>query len=827
MGSKDINIKFKGDSSNFDKSLKNVAKSVDSVANQIKKSSIVSLATSFNNVSRASNIVKQSLKKVNDTIKELEEAYRNQIKAEKQLEVAAQNNPYLDHDSVRQLEDYASHLQSISTVGDEQLIPMMAQLASAGRTQEEIQNIMSAALDLSASGMMSLDTAVSQLNKTFSGSTGQLGNQISTIKNLTEEQLKNGEAVKIIAEQFKGMAEETALATGSSEQLKNSVGDLKEEMGAVFEESAKPMRRFFTEAFSNIAGMLSQLRKTREDVELMLEAIKRIQEGKGTLEDFEMISSGAESLINKNLDKIDALQAKYDALSERKKKGTLGKKYLAEIQELEAQIDNYIVIIENSNENIQKKQTEALWNLVEEAKNAESVSAKQTILLQAQAYETKLKNSKDYKKAILTIQDDITSTELQNEMKSALAAEEAYEKKIAAYKEEIKQRKEIGETISDEDAILGEIQVRQKGLFELVEKYSMLDWNSKEVKEYAEEISNLYTLLQNGKNTTPETKEKLDSEFQQLKFDAESLLLRANSFVGTEESLLSDQITREIAALEEYMGTLNKTGKAYEELASKKKALEDLSDAVKVQEVKDKVAEITDVIVNYTEKFAEISNGITDIIRKNNEDQTNAELTELSEQYTQGIISYEEYCEKKGELNKKAAQEEYKLKMWEWTSSLLQATANIAQGIAASLKVGMPAGAILAALTGAAGAVQIAAITANKPKAPSFATGGIVPGTSYSGDKVQANVNSGEMILNAQQQANLWKAANSNNTGSGAVVNMPITIENNTNASVKTSLNHKGLKVIIDDIVNTSMNQGTYNDSMNQAKNVSQGVRYL
>ena len=41
-----------------------------------------------------------------------------------------------------------------------------------------------------------------------------------------------------------------------------------------------------------------------------------------------------------------------------------------------------------------------------------------------------------------------------------------------------------------------------------------------------------------------------------------------------------------------------------------------------------------------------------------------------------------------------------------------------------------------------------------------FEQGGIVPGTSYSGDKVVARVNSGEMILNRSQQRRLWQMAN-------------------------------------------------------------------
>ena len=63
----------------------------------------------------------------------------------------------------------------------------------------------------------------------------------------------------------------------------------------------------------------------------------------------------------------------------------------------------------------------------------------------------------------------------------------------------------------------------------------------------------------------------------------------------------------------------------------------------------------------------------------------------------------------------------------------------------------------IAAVT-ALGAVVASAISSVKSQ--KFANGGIVGGSSFTGDRVTAQVNSGEMILNKTQQANLFKMAN-------------------------------------------------------------------
>ena len=73
----------------------------------------------------------------------------------------------------------------------------------------------------------------------------------------------------------------------------------------------------------------------------------------------------------------------------------------------------------------------------------------------------------------------------------------------------------------------------------------------------------------------------------------------------------------------------------------------------------------------------------------------------------------------------------------------------------------------IAAITAAFASVVSTIKAAAAPPAPKFAQGGIVPGSSFSGDNVIARVNSGEMILNNRQQANLLKIANGSQTNSG------------------------------------------------------------
>jgi hypothetical protein len=91
----------------------------------------------------------------------------------------------------------------------------------------------------------------------------------------------------------------------------------------------------------------------------------------------------------------------------------------------------------------------------------------------------------------------------------------------------------------------------------------------------------------------------------------------------------------------------------------------------------------------------------------------------------------------------------------------------VEEGSALAIGLG-PAGLPLSFAMKALGYASIGAVMGQTIGA--FANGGIVPGSSYSGDNLTANVNSGEMILNAAQQRQLWNVANNGTASSGAGV---------------------------------------------------------
>ena len=178
-----------------------------------------------------------------NALRESVRAFAQQEAAERSLEAALGRTS-------QSLLDQASALQKVSLFGDEAIIVQQAFLASLEFSEEQIRKIIEASIDLSAATGISLESAVRNTAKTFSGLAGELGELIPQLRELTAEQMKAGDAVKLISELFGGLAEEeTKTLSGQVIQLQNAFGDLSEKFG----------ERFLAKSVRNLTSALKEL----------------------------------------------------------------------------------------------------------------------------------------------------------------------------------------------------------------------------------------------------------------------------------------------------------------------------------------------------------------------------------------------------------------------------------------------------------------------------------------------------------------------------------------------------------------------------------------
>lgn len=921
----EVRIGTKIDESGLDKGIKSVNQKLSGMGKSSAAKGIANIGSSIAKIGVASGAAVLAVSKAAAAIKGLSAAYNTQATAEAQLASAAENNPYLTGESVRALKDYASRMQGISAVGDEEILPLMAQLAAAGRTQSEIQRIMSASLDVSASGAMSLESAVRNLNKTFSGLSGELGESVPQVKELTAEQLKNGEAVEVIAQRYRGMAKAVADGTGGWKKFQNSLGDFKEVLGSGLAKAQNAAGNVLSGFFDALAA---KIKGAKNEAKLLNEELAAIG-GMGNSGNSAQLRSELETL-NGTLETLSSIRATKSGKGDfLKSVRTDAKNAEAELAKAEKEMKKFQKDAESWRQKAEYEQTAsriagggvgAATDRTAEALNdaEKKLASAEKTLADAKARYSEARAAADdaeksfdnmrevfstkYKGSYSALDRDIEATTQKiNEMSAALekATDTDREKEAARTAEEARKKaddyaresnarlqeslaaleaeaKAKGEAVSAQDkynvylqsyidlltktegAIREGYPVEQKRLEQLKEARKAVDEAADAEKKLAAAIQ--FTQAASdaigsaSRSLTPA--EELEEEIRQLddikaKIEAmseaevaaaqagedaqlskaeliaglneaerQATLAKVDAITATEQGWWDKHASRQQELLEMKQTITREMFKTDEEYYAALQALDESYAASRKQQFADLATEIK----GYTDQAVSIMQDASNLMLETVKNQATAEQAELELKYRKGEISEEEYNKKVAESKKKAAKEQYKIQMWQWSASILQATANIAQGISAALTQIPPASYLMAAATTAAGAVQIASIIASKPVPPSFAGGGIVPGNSYSGDRVRANVNSGEMILNAAQQRSLWEAANGRGAGGGA----NIVIHNSASNVVRAQpqITKDQIEILIDARVNDSLKNGRYDSSLNMAQQGMGGDYY-
>lgn len=840
---KEVNTKFNANTKDAQNNIDKLSASLNKLGKEAKNDSVSKLGNAWK---RTSNTIKSAglgaviaaevklLKQELQAIKDTAEAFNVQLRAETKLAQAAKNNPYMDGTGVKRLEEFAGQLQSISDYGDEELIPMMTELVASGRTEAQVMDIMSASIDVAAGSGKSLQSVIDMLNKSYTGEAGKLSTLSAETKNLTKEQLQNGEAVRILAEQYKGISEEATKATGSAKQLEMAQGDLAESWGKVTKPAYDAWNNFWLQQTKNAQNFASKLNGALEKASQTW-----------------VIGGGYR--LNKERVK-DVIAESKDVKDSR---GYFG--YVAETRGDE-ELNNLI----NYLSNLKKRKAEE--NELLKALQLEQAHRQRTVEVEAAYAAAREKVSKLNKEELVTLKEaelargaevkDIALKEVAIEELAKREAEEArfqselldkYNETVAAQEKELAIRKQAGTQITQEDELRKMLNTKLEAYVKFIKDGG--DTTSSAAVKIRAEIKKMSADLATMEEAEKARLEAEKEEERRVKAIADQLnamndkVLKlkesANELInGPQEVKLSDTIQQTIDALEVEAEALDHESAAYAEYIEKLKELKEL--LPQVQEAEEKAAQghgrtidnVNSVMSQITDSMQSLTNSISQISQTalseaNRQYDKDAKALEL--QLDKNIISYDEYLEKKDQLDKEAAQKEYKIKMAEWSMNLAMATAQAAQAVVNALASGTPPVNVINATTaGLLGAAQLIAIAGAKPRAPSFSTGGFLTGNSYHGDKIAFNGNAGEAILNPAEQRAFLDLANGEG-GKGVVVNMPVNIENNAGDAVQVSAmqQDRQIKITVDKIVNSTMQSGGYNNALQSANASMKGARYL
>jgi|TARA_R100000479_G_scaffold51921_1_gene24722 hypothetical protein len=211
---KNVNIKLGANITDFESKMKRAQRGFKKTAASLKK---IGKQMTFSLTAPLTAFAAASVK-----------AFDTQAKAEAQLRTALGEN----ETAFKNLTDQAKELQEITLFGDEETIAAASFLAQMGLQEDAIKRLIPLIQDMATAKGMSLTAAADLVAKSVGSSTNALSRYGIQIEGAVGSTERLDSAVNALSQQFKGQAQAAAEAgTGGLTQLKNSFGDLSEEIG--------------------------------------------------------------------------------------------------------------------------------------------------------------------------------------------------------------------------------------------------------------------------------------------------------------------------------------------------------------------------------------------------------------------------------------------------------------------------------------------------------------------------------------------------------------------------------------------------------------------
>jgi len=600
-----------------------------------------------------------------------------------------------------------------------------------------------------------------------------------------------------------------AKTTGSGDKLKTAFTNLKEVLGAPFERALAPTRTFFAELING----WSEAKRKKDEYD---------QAAKAALLD--------QSISGKDF--LSIWDEKYGKNAAKKAKETLS--------------------ILTGALNAAGSNADEVNKVLATAQDELGLSADKVLALN-DAY------------GVFGKETNAAIGVIRKEIETRLAARRAVEESLAAYRKQqdekaaadakeadanAKAKAHIDKVTAAREAAVQQIELQAKAEGKEADQLEIINAY---VSSYVSLIGESEGLVSENNSASKEllaTIKALATEYERtvlaqakLKEEAETLKASVKSALDaiSEDVTGSEKMKQQLAALDALQEsaisneqiTVDEKLAIQEEYFEKRKILlgqieaaEKAESAAEVADRRAKTIESLEIANTFAQQYQQIMTDIQALVSEQIANEEKIKTAELQKQYEAGAISAEEYEEKLTDIKRQAAKDKYKIDMWTWSANIAAAIANTALAATKALADGGGLlGAVLAAAVIAAGGVQLASLIAAKPIPPAFASGGIVPGTSYTGDKVVGRLNSGEMVWNAAQQKALWNKVQSGDWGSDGV---RVQVYNSASNLVRAepTVDQDGIRIAIRQVVNKDMADGRFNTSMRRAQQGMRGTRY-
>lgn len=703
------------------------------------------------------------------------------------------------------VQEYARALEGSAKISDATTLSYAGMLKNMGLTEEQIKSTITASADLVAGsgGLISMETAVKNLAKTYGGMAGELGESVPTLRNLTKEQLQAGLGVELVAQQYRGLARELAQTdTGKIRGLSNEITNLKEEIGQQLIPAQVSWLETQKSLISLAVDLTPVLKTVAGGVSLVAESIQSISDNKVA------VGLGALAVglygMNAALATSTLSWASFNAVVAANPIGlatvAVGSLIVA-INKLTGDFDKVLEkqdqFLNGDTQKIQETIT-LLKQLSEINRNASTITKEQfeegkrlekqleAISGQNVKYSSTTREAYLESKTFLGIGNEVATTvrNLENSISAknivqekAKKADEAAAKALTAEANAV--TKAIALAKAREEAEKQRIADKQKA----GELSKQIDYENLLATKSVRDQEILGVL-----NSTNERREVLlksysaESEqvvaLEQNKID-KIAALRAK-FAEEDTKAREDKAKRDADAAKE----------------AEEKATKEAEDATTRE--RERYGLITDLAMSAAASITSIMDAVTNKREANLSRETKMQIDAVKK----STLSEDEKAKKIAAIENRAAEERYKIATAEWRNNLIMSVANTALSVAKTLaSVPYPASIPLAIAAGATGLVQTGIIASNKPQR--MAEGGVLSGGSTVNDSVPFQGNAGERIINKQRTRKLDKAIDSGAIGGASnTFNVTVPIEIPPTATVETA---NSLRDVADFIVDKTV----------------------